>query len=821
MLARAGVAVVPTWVLDAAAFDEHLRDGLSTRVELRALVKLAGSLDGVERCARVNEELLAAPLSDALSSELADFVQSIPQATDRVLVRPSLVARHVGTVSDVGRFLVPRECAANLSELEAAVRLAWAAALSSLETASYAEHGLRDVGVALLVQHAPHVAPIAWLARAFDPQRREEPRAWSLGLPIDEGGSRAPGPLDFVAIEDGPSAEADARPELPPVRELGEGAFAFAARVAGLLERGLGRDACAALVASPSSVPPFAVLVAEAAARWAPDRSREQDAWIEIVTGSDGAAPTGALVRSLASGAAERLFTAGLHELGAAHDEPRRLVWSTGGRLYLGLDTVAAAVRDVPALTWEDVYRAVGTASHDFIGERRGAAEATKRPLRAALGLGRLASRQARSEREFQLLERELAAEASALAELDLSLLPTDAIATTFLRAEDLLSRGVELWGRLAASQLAHLVTVRLLLRRASDDADLVTASLVTSGRTHAHGVALVGALARVVDVMRSDARAHAALRDGVGQLTDLPDGPGRGAVRQFLSTFGAISPAPFDLEVPTWAEAPSDVFDVLRAWLTRDGSARVAVEVAEERVSARADAELARFEPDLGWTERSALRSVIAHAREVSRARAAIDPLLHRIGAQLRRVSLDADRRLRRIDPATRVGAVFTLPLDRIVAAFRTGRPEVRHLVGLADFESELERLAPAPPRSFRGAPPRMPAPVPRADTLSGIGVSAGVADGCVRRGLEVEGCGVLVASTLCLARVPHGFLAGAVVSETAGILSSAADALRALGVPVVASVEGATACLREGDRLRVDGTRGVVHRLATRGGE
>jgi phosphohistidine swiveling domain-containing protein len=56
---------------------------------------------------------------------------------------------------------------------------------------------------------------------------------------------------------------------------------------------------------------------------------------------------------------------------------------------------------------------------------------------------------------------------------------------------------------------------------------------------------------------------------------------------------------------------------------------------------------------------------------------------------------------------------------------------------------------------------------------------------------------------------------IATGVVTELGGPLSHAAVVARELGVPSVVNVSGITRAIRTGDRLRVDGDRGVVERL------
>jgi pyruvate,water dikinase len=52
--------------------------------------------------------------------------------------------------------------------------------------------------------------------------------------------------------------------------------------------------------------------------------------------------------------------------------------------------------------------------------------------------------------------------------------------------------------------------------------------------------------------------------------------------------------------------------------------------------------------------------------------------------------------------------------------------------------------------------------------------------------------------------------------VTELGGPLSHAAVVARELGVPSVVNVDGVTRALKTGDRVRLDGDRGIVERIA-----
>jgi pyruvate,water dikinase len=109
-------------------------------------------------------------------------------------------------------------------------------------------------------------------------------------------------------------------------------------------------------------------------------------------------------------------------------------------------------------------------------------------------------------------------------------------------------------------------------------------------------------------------------------------------------------------------------------------------------------------------------------------------------------------------------------------------------------------------------------PAPVEGADTLRGLPLSAGTAEGPALVLSEPRGGGlpaepyVLVCPSTDPAWVPLFARARALVMEVGGVLSHGAIVAREYGLPAVAGIPGVQKRLRSGQRLRVDGARGTV---------
>ena len=101
---------------------------------------------------------------------------------------------------------------------------------------------------------------------------------------------------------------------------------------------------------------------------------------------------------------------------------------------------------------------------------------------------------------------------------------------------------------------------------------------------------------------------------------------------------------------------------------------------------------------------------------------------------------------------------------------------------------------------------------------SLSGLGISAGRATGTVRVVRSLDQASRLRAGEILVARAtdpgwtPLFLLASGVVLELGSMLSHGAVVAREYGLPAVVNVPGALEVLRDGQRVTVDGTRGLV---------
>ncbi len=283
---------------------------------------------------------------------------------------------------------------------------------------------------------------------------------------------------------------------------------------------------------------------------------------------------------------------------------------------------------------------------------------------------------------------------------------------------------------------------------------------------------------------------------------------------RDFLERHGHRE-TDFDAYHPTWADAPWVVLGHVHAMI--DAPAPVAERSSEEARRIR-DAVLASLPSALAeW-----VAGVIAMAREYT----ALDDLEHYHTTRLSRPLRRGVAALGRHFVARKL---MSDPLD----AFFARRQELAALVRSDDpaaWASVAESIA-GNKAAYLAARDNTPPwvlgatgsaePSPGGDTATGIPGSPGEAEGevIVVRGIDdfarVPVGAVLVARTTNPAWTPLFYRARAIVTESGGPLSHGAVTAREMGIPAVMSVRGALSAYRDGERVRVNGTTGVVTRL------
>jgi rifampicin phosphotransferase len=341
----------------------------------------------------------------------------------------------------------------------------------------------------------------------------------------------------------------------------------------------------------------------------------------------------------------------------------------------------------------------------------------------------------------------------------------------------------------------------------------------------------------RLAALARQDAGVLAALRghegaDALARAGDANAEFGR-LLAELLDTYGDRCMGELKLESRALRDDATFLVRMLRNYLT--GSAPDPARLAAFARAARASAERA-VERELGPVARIRFRRTLNAARRGIRRREELRLARTRLFGAYRDVYRAIGARLhetRRIDGPD---DVFYLTVGEIrswwegTAASADLAPIAR--ARRAEFAGYADRAAPnrfttdgAPYDSLPtvdSAAAAAAASPGNLRVLHGLGCSAGIVEGIVRvvrspaDDLTIDGH-VLVAPRTDPGWAPLFPAARAIIVERGSLLSHSAVLARELGLPAVVGIPGVVELLRDGERVRVDGSAGTVERLVS----
>lgn len=875
---RDGLLVPPAWVIDSKVFERVMDATLPKDHDVAALLKIEGTKLGIDRAARARERILDASLPDELREAIALLWSAAADGAPwGFAVRSSATCEDAERTSLAG--LAETVLGARGPEaLETAVRRVWAS-LYLPRTLRYLRRAhVKDASMPVLLQMMVE-SEAAGVAFSRDPLAlpRDVRHAGDgdlpegaddvviavtlgLGAPVVDGAVAT----DLVRLSRGGvivdetiahkpkrlvvGANGLETAEVPAARAALPALDDEALRALGSLVRTIEQRA-----EQPMDVE-FAVDRDEEGhariwllqarpvtlGRALPDGGDATTVWSRANVGEALPGAATPLTWSIARGFAEIGFREAFAALGCKVPKEAVLVGNVHGRFYLNLTEFSRIAAQVPMMTPSALLDASGGASPEVVKLLARQVEGTSKRgffLRAPLMAPRLLARQARLERDIAAYEPWADKQRRRVLEMDLGILPDDGLVTTLRATQAMLERtGTLMLLAASASLAAHVIlteTLARVTRRSSardDDAATVgtrrasagkLALALTSGVSELDSAAPGIALSRVARLTRTDDAARIELLAGrAKRIEDLPRGATRAALLEFMESYGERAVREAELAVPRWNEDSSHVIAMLTASLrgpeSLDGEAAVA------RARAFADREMARLETSTSALELAVVRALVSRVQHFTRLRERMRFWVTRVLGMFRKAALEIDRRLVRIDRTLSPGAAFFCTFDELCTSLKSGRAELGHVVRLRRAEHARDAARPDPPITFVGRPPPFGAPPSGGDRLVGLPASGGVVEGPVRllaNGEQLdtlEPGEIIVAQTTDVGLTPLFLVAAGVVTELGGPLSHAAIVAREYGVPAVVSVDGATRALRTGDRVRVDGDRGIVEILS-----
>jgi pyruvate,water dikinase len=565
-----------------------------------------------------------------------------------------------------------------------------------------------------------------------------------------------------------------------------------------------------------------------------PEGGTSETVWSSVNVGEALPGVATPFTWSVAGAFSEAGFRRAFAALGCRVPRSARLVGNVHGRFYLNLTQFMRIAAQVPFLDPRTLVELGGGWGGDELATQ--VQDVSRRGFYARLPLtaSRLLREQLKLDDQVKSFETFAEKQWRAQSVLDLAILPDEGVARRVRDIQALLERTGTVMLTCASSTLGSHLALKLMLERVAPlDAERLAQSL-TSGIRDVESARPGIGIMHVAALARREPEARAALeRDSTTGLDALPEGPTRRALQSFLELYGDRAVREAELSTPRWKEDARPVLRMLRAALRTDVGA---VESTLARAKSQADSEMAKLVPKLNVFEQTVLRHLIARAQRSARLRERMRAWVTRVLGMLREAALDADRRLLRRDPEldadwsalaasgsplAAVRSVFLLTIDEVADALRAPRAEVASLVRSRRAELARDQARPDPPATFVGAPPPVVLPPGGGDVLRGLPASAGVVQGRARVLFHEDEMDalqpgeILVVHTTDVGWTPLFLVAAGVVTELGGPLSHAAVVAREFGVPTVVNVVGATRAIRTGDLLRVDGDRGAVERV------
>lgn len=845
-LRRHGFLVPDTWVLPQKAFIAALRE-LPPGCEPRSLLRAATGRSAYARAAEARQEILAVPMPPRLAEELAELWERHGgRAPWGFAVRSSATAEDGALVSMAGlaeTILGVR----GPNELIDAVRKVWASIASGRALGYLASHGIRDIGMAVVIQPMVRAtaAGVMFTRRhaVSGPAERIINAGVGLGAPVVDGVTT---------------------PDMLRVSVNGE-----------IVEKTIARKSKALVVGSkgleevlvsspdePALSPDHLVALTDVARRleaiedvpwdvefacddenvWVvqarhvtglgfPDGGDARTVWSSANVGEALPGVATPFTWSVAGAYSESGFRKAFGTLGCSVPKNAVLVGNVHGRFYLNLSEFMRIAAQVPWLDPRTLVELGGGSGGDELATQIGDVSHKRFIARLPLTATRLLREQLRLDEHVAKFEEEAEHALRDHNALDLAILPDDGVGRKFRDVQALLERTGDVMLTCASSALGTHVLLKGVLARVEPGGAERLAHDLTRGIRDLESARPAIGIMRIVSLARRDPEACAVLVKDGATMDAIPEGPTKRALVSFIELYGDRAVREAELSTARWKEDARPVFAMIQVALR--GDARE-IEPQLARAKAGADSEMQRLVPRLGFAEQTLVRHLVARAQKAARLRERMRTWVTRVLGMLRDVALDADRRILRLVPdlardwekqkksqASPVHTAFFLTVDEIVDALRSSRTDLAPLVRARRAEHARDQARPDPPATFIGAPPPVQLPPAGGDLLRGTPASSGVVEGKARVLLsaanmnELQPGEILIVHTTDVGWTPLFCIAAGVVTELGGPLSHAAVVARELAVPSVVNVDGVTRAFKTGDRVRLDGDTGTVEKL------
>lgn len=296
-----------------------------------------------------------------------------------------------------------------------------------------------------------------------------------------------------------------------------------------------------------------------------------------------------------------------------------------------------------------------------------------------------------------------------------------------------------------------------------------------------------------------------------------------------FMQTYGMRGVAEIDILSPRWKENPVHIFQVLKSYLERDelsASPETIFRSGAEKARQASEVLIRRFRQARGGAIKARLaRFLVKRVRELAGLRELPKFTIVRSLIEARSPLLITGQKLADEGKLSRADDIFFLHVWELKEFAAGGLSEARRLIEQRRQVYNRELLRKRVPRimlsdgtCFYEGPGSSNSD--QENMLSGSPVSAGVVEGTVRVILDPHGSRLLPGEILVCpatdpAWTPLFLAAGGLVMEVGGMMTHGSVVAREYGIPAVVGVNQVTTLLKTGQRIRVDGSHGLVQIL------
>lgn len=295
-------------------------------------------------------------------------------------------------------------------------------------------------------------------------------------------------------------------------------------------------------------------------------------------------------------------------------------------------------------------------------------------------------------------------------------------------------------------------------------------------------------------------------------------------AIAGFLEKYGMRGVGEIDFGQPRWREDPTPLMHILQSYLKLDDAfAPDALFAKGEQTAQEAIDKLAvraRSQPG-GWIKERIVRAAARRVRLLMGARESPKFFAVRTMGIARQALLEVGRHFVEAGTIERADDLVFLKLNELEALAASKPINWRELIAARRLayrrelrRRQVPRLLVSDGRAFYEG---LGSVTDTENTITGSPVSPGIAEGIVHvvldpRGTQLAPGEILVCPGTDPAWTPLFMTAGGLITEVGGMMTHGSVVAREYGIPAVVGVHQATTRLKDGQRVRVDGTTGQI---------